>query len=79
MTRGELNAMVEYPGPAYLFGIDQIKEVAYVVAVTRKVSAGFSAMPTDHELDCQMLSQLWNEVRSFWSGNTLSFSSRFAL
>ncbi|MBC8134967.1 MAG: hypothetical protein H8F28_03660 [Fibrella sp.] len=79
LTRDEWNAMVAYPGPSYLFGIDEIGERAYVVAADRIVKSGFASMPTDYEVDCQTLNQLHDEVRGYWSSHDRSFTSRFSI
>lgn len=78
LTKDELNAMVAYPGPAYLFGIDEVDERAYILAIDKIVSSGFASMPTEYELNCQTLSQLWDEVNSYWNTRDNAFISRFS-
>ena len=79
VSKQGLEAMFRYPGPAYLFGIDERSGSAYVVAVNRKREAGFSAMPTDFEVNCITLRKIWDEVKAHWADNPASFASRFSL
>jgi hypothetical protein len=78
-TKDDLNAMVAYPGPAYLFGVDEVSRAVYAMAVDKLVESGFAAMPTEHRLDCESLPLLWAEVKAYWSGIGTSFSSRFVI
>lgn len=79
VSRADLGAMFQYPGPAYLFGVDERNGSVYVVAVDRERLAGFSAMPTDFEIDCDTLRRMWDEVKVHWAGSTAPFKSRFSL
>jgi len=79
VSKASLNDMVIYPGPAYLFGIDEVDGKAFIVGIDKAVASGFSAMPATYELDCTTIRQLWDEVKAYWSSPTVSFSSRFSL
>jgi len=84
VSREDLKAMFQYPGPAYLFGIDDDKTNdnaninAYVIAIDKEREAGFSAMPTDFVVDCNTLRELWDEVKAYWADNPAFFQSRFS-
>lgn len=78
ISKDELNAIVAYPGPAYLIGIDDTAERAYITAVDKPVTHGFAAMPTDYELDCSTLHKLRDEVKLYWKNGPLTFLSRFS-
>jgi len=79
VSKQDLEAMFRYPGPAYLFGIDERSGSAYVVAVNRKRRTGFSAMPTDFGVDCDTLRKIWDEVKAHWADQPASFESEFSL
>jgi hypothetical protein len=78
LSREDLNAMYDYPGLAYLIGIDDVLNKAYLMAVDSPAQHGFSAMPTSHELDCVTLLQLRDEVVSYWKQGNVPFKSRFS-
>lgn len=85
VSQEDVKAMIQYPGPAYLFGIDDTVSEgssqgrAYVAAIDGRRRAGFSAMPTDFEVNCDTLREMWDEVKSYWAANPSAFTSRFSL
>jgi len=74
----DLDALSVFPGPTYLFGIDEQTERVYFIAITGS-QPGFSAMPTDNELTCASLHELWDEIRQYWVSHSVTFTSRFQL
>lgn len=78
VSKEDLNAMYEYPGPAYLIGVDDALNKAFLMAVGSPITRGFSAMPTNHEPDCATLLQLRDEVNSYWNQGSVSLKSRFS-
>lgn len=79
VSREDLIAMFRYPGPAYLFGIDEGNGDTYVVAINKERRSGFSAMPTEFKVDCGTLASLRAEVESYWANISTYFESRFSL
>jgi Domain of unknown function (DUF4365) len=59
-------AMVRCPVPAYLIGVDEPNQAAYIVSMHGKVKGPISSIPTTHKLDAGTLTDLWTEVRKYW-------------
>jgi hypothetical protein len=77
VTREDLVAMQAYPGPVYLFGVDEKLESVYVMGIDASIVRGFSAMPITHKLDCTTLAGLYDEVIEYWRQPRPAFASRF--
>ncbi len=55
------------PAPTYLVGIDEEKEVAYVLAILEGMKSTIPSLPTAFPLDRANLRTLYQEVRQFWA------------
>ncbi len=68
----DVRRMASCPVPAYVVGVDEVEERAYVVGVCGGTRGAISSLTTAYELNCTTLRQLWDEVREYWKG----YSSR---
>jgi hypothetical protein len=57
--------MVSYPAPTYVVGVHEDEERAFIIAVHGTSSQAISSITTAHELTCDTLRRLWEEVREF--------------
>lgn len=55
------------PAPTYVVGVDEVNEVAYIVAANRSYTQGLSSISTQFPLNQQTQENLFLEVREFWS------------
>lgn len=70
--------LVRFPAPAYVIGIDELQEKAYIVAACGGMNRTISSLNTAHELNASTLKALWDEVRDYWKGKDMARrSSRF--
>jgi hypothetical protein len=75
VKREELSALFDFPGPTYLFVVDELAEQVYFMAVNHGGMRGISSMPTDHQVTCNSLRALWDEVKDNWASHPKPFSS----
>jgi hypothetical protein len=76
--KDDVQRMVASPIPAYVVGIDEPREVGYLLSMNEPRPAGLGGLPARHRLDCRNLRRLWHEVQSFWaSRSTLLVGSHF--
>ncbi|MFN8539298.1 MAG: DUF4365 domain-containing protein [Thermomicrobiales bacterium] len=73
--RADLARLVTYPAPRYILGIDEPREVGYLVAALGPVSSGLSSLPVTHPLDLPALAVLYDEVRNFWGNHGADFAT----
>jgi len=67
VSKEDVSKMVLYPAPTFVIGIDEKKEKAYIVAVTSGMSnKTIRTLNTTHELNCETLRFLWEEVKEYW-------------
>jgi hypothetical protein len=59
--------IASYPAPTYIVGIDEIKEVAYLVSANGENLKSLSSLSTNVPINKQNREILWNEVSDFWS------------
>jgi hypothetical protein len=72
VTAGDAERLILYPGPAYVIGVDEVQERAYIVAADRKLKGGLSSFPTTFPLDCRNLKILWDEVKEYWQSRDMT-------
>ena len=60
------------PAPTYLVGIDEAREVGYILAILHGMAERISSIPTDYPLDCTTLPVLYQEVERFWAGRDMA-------
>ena len=66
VSRRDIRRMIDYPVPTYIVGVHERLERAFVVSVHGEMEGPISSITTGHELDCDTLKRLWDEVRAFW-------------
>jgi hypothetical protein len=60
------------PAPTYLVGIDEAREVGYILAILHGMAEPISSIPTDYPLDCTTLPALYQEVERFWAARDMT-------
>lgn len=67
VPRKDVARMALYPAPTYVVGIDERREVGYIVSVCEDDRGPISGLPTHFPLNCDNLRLLWDEVRAYWA------------
>ena len=68
----DVHRLAGVPAPTYLVGIDEQREVAYILAILADMKGSISSLPTDFPLDSKNLKRLSQEVEQFWAGHDLA-------
>jgi len=68
--------MVAYPAPTYVVGVHTDEERAFIISVHGSMSESIPSITTGHELTCETLKRLWDEVLAFWQGRDMSGQRR---
>ncbi|RKZ44493.1 MAG: DUF4365 domain-containing protein [Candidatus Parabeggiatoa sp. nov. 3] len=78
--KDDIQRLASFPAPTYLVGIDEIKEIGYIVSVNGENLKTVSNMGTRFPLyDSKIQEMLWQEVKAFWEQfGTYHFQSKFA-
>jgi hypothetical protein len=66
VSEEDVRRMIAYPAPTYVIGVHQGTERAFIISVHGTMSEAISSITTAHELTCETLRRLWDEVREFW-------------
>lgn len=79
MTTKETISLVRYPAPTYVIGVDEDRELGFLVAAVLGGLTQYRSLPTIHALaDFVTLQTLYDQVQSFWRAHPASFDqSRF--
>ncbi len=78
VKKSDVVAMIQYPAPTYVIGIDEKLERAYLVAIHGGMSKKIPSLSIAHPLNCTTLKLLWDEVKQYWKDKDMSQkSSRF--
>jgi len=72
VSEKDIRRMVAYPAPTYVVGVHEGEERAFVVSVHEGMSAAIPSITTGHELTCDTLKRLWEEVRNFWQARDMA-------
>jgi hypothetical protein len=72
VKKEDVIAMVKYPAPTYVVGVDERAETAYVVAVYGAMKKKISSLNTAHPLNCTTLTLLWDEVKQYWKDKDMT-------
>ena len=76
VSKEELQELVKYPVPTYLFGIDAIEEKGYFTCVNHiDTEQNLSSLSLKYPMEPAYLSALWAEVKHFWDNNNSIHSS----
>jgi Domain of unknown function (DUF4365) len=71
----DIRRMIAYPAPTYVVGVHEGEERAFIVSVHGGMADAIPSITTAHELTCDTLRRLWDEVRAFWQGRDMSRST----
>jgi hypothetical protein len=78
--KDNIQRLASFPAPTYLVGIDEIKEVGYIVSANGEYLKTVSNISTQFPLyRCKVQEMLWQEVKAFWEQfGTYHFQSKLA-
>ena len=68
VTADDVRRMACSPIPAYLIGVDEPSEKAFIVSIRGRKVGPISSIPTIYPLDETYRKRLWTEVREYWGG-----------
>ncbi len=68
----DVRRMVAFPAPTYIVGVHESEERAFIVSVHGAMAETIPSISTAHELTCDTLRRLWEEVRAFWQGRDMA-------
>jgi Domain of unknown function (DUF4365) len=66
VSEKDIRRMVAYPAPTYVIGVHEPEERAFIISIHGTMSDDLPSISTGHELTCDTLRRLWEEVRDFW-------------
>lgn len=75
VTKEDVEAMVNYPAPTYVIGIDEREEKAVTISLYGTMDKTISSLSTAHPLNCATLKVLWDEVKDYWAGKQMDRSA----
>lgn len=75
VSEQDVRRMVAYPAPTYVVGVQEDEERAFLVSVHGAMADAMPSITTAHELTCETLRRLWDEVREFWRGRDMARSA----
>ncbi len=78
VSDGDVRRMSAFPAPTYVVGVHEKDERAYIVSVHGDMREAIASLSTEHELTCETLKMLWDEVCEFWQSRDMTrTASRF--
>ncbi len=72
VSEHDVRRMVAYPAPTYVIGVHTDEERAFIVSVHGTMGESIPSITTAHELTCETLKRLWDEVLAFWRGRDMT-------
>lgn len=72
VAENDIRRMVAYPAPTYVVGVHEKEERAFLISVHGAMAETISSISSAHELTCETLQRLWEEVRTFWQSRDMS-------
>ena len=72
VSEKDIRRRVAYPAPTYVVGVHEGEERAFIISVHGTMSEAIPSITTAHELTCETLRRLWDEVREFWQGHEMA-------
>jgi hypothetical protein len=75
VSQKDVRRMVAYPAPTYVVGVHEVEERAFIISVHGTMAEAIPSITTAHELTCETLQRLWDEVRAFWQGREMARSA----
>jgi hypothetical protein len=74
VSEKDVRRMVSYPAPTYVVCVHEGEERGFIIAVHGTMAQAISSITTAHELTCETLRRLWDEVREFWRDRDMTQS-----
>jgi hypothetical protein len=71
VSQSDIDRMLIYPGPTYVFGIDSEKEQAYVASVNGTAMRPIQGLPVTYPLNAANMRILWAEVEGYWKAKSM--------
>jgi hypothetical protein len=79
VSEKDMRRMLAYPAPTYVVAVHEDEERAFIISVHGTASDAIASITTAHEMTCETLRRLWDEVRNFWlSREVTRLSSSFS-
>jgi hypothetical protein len=79
VSQKDVRRMASYPAPTYVIGVQEEEERAFVISVHGVMSEAIRSITTAHELTCETLGRLWEEVQDYWQGcEMMQWASSFS-
>ncbi len=75
VSQADFQRLVSYPAPTYIIGVDEPREVGYILAAISGRVARVPSLPTTHPLNETTLRALYEEVLRYWQTNAADFSA----
>lgn len=76
----DVSRLSRMSAPAYLVGVDEPNDLAYILAILPSTTGPIASMPTNFPLDCTHLPRLHREVVDYWTGrDTTRLRSSFTV
>lgn len=72
VSEADVQRMAACPAPTYVVGVHEREERAFLIAVHGNMREAIPSISTAHELTCDTLKGLWDEVRAFWQGREMT-------
>jgi len=72
VSEEDVRRMVAYPAPTYVIGVHTDEERAFIISVHGSMREAIPSITTRHELTCETLKRLWDEVLAFWQGRDMA-------
>jgi hypothetical protein len=79
VSEQDVRRMVAFPAPTYVVGVHEDEERAFIISIHGTMSESIPSITTAHELTCDTLRRLWDEVREYWRDREMSRSASFFL
>jgi hypothetical protein len=79
VTKADVAKLKKVPAPAYVVGLDIVKECGFIIAITDATTGSISGITTRFRINCQVIKALWREVDAYWKARKmLATTSRFS-
>lgn len=72
VTEKDVRRMSSFPAPTYIIGVHADEERAFVVSVHGGMRVSIPSISTGHELTCETLKRLFDEVNEFWQARDMT-------
>jgi hypothetical protein len=76
VSRQDLDSLVEFPAPTYVFGIDQKSWAIYLISANEYVPR-LQSFPTTFPLTQANMQMLWDEVSTYWTSRDMVLKNSY--